>query len=59
MNQKTWQDIVLQMFMRLTSPETLIIVVVAGLCYGTEHIQLAVGGLLGFLTKEAVDILKK
>jgi hypothetical protein len=50
-------EIFLKVSMRLVSTEVLIIAAVFALSWGTEHIQLAIGGLLGYLAKEAVDVV--
>jgi len=48
-------ELLLKISMRLLSTEVLIIVSVVALAWSGEYDQLAIGGLLGYLTKEAVD----
>ncbi len=55
--QSNWTEIFLKISMRIVSTEVLIIAAVFALSWGTEHIQLAIGGLLGYLAKEAVDVI--
>lgn len=50
-------DVLLKLSMRLMSTEVLIIGSVVALAWGTEHVQLAIGGLLGYLAKETVDAI--
>jgi hypothetical protein len=48
-------EILLKISMRLLSTEVLIIGSVVALAWGTEHVQLALGGLLGYMAKEVKD----
>jgi hypothetical protein len=52
-----WSEMFLKISMRLVSTEVLIIAAVFALSWGSDHVQLAIGGLLGYLTKEAVDVV--